>query len=179
MSAAASDFTANVPRCIGAFRARRLNDIVGGGHGESLNSSFLLACPGCGGEQHTVRGYITEVERGGRMTRIFVNALRLACDGCTFTAKFFDSDTDGYDPEACSTSSSIREEGEEGLAVCSCGHTHFAAVTCHFAFPDDLTDMEEVQHGTLKAENLFTWFKVGGRCAACGETAMIADFECA
>jgi len=171
----------SVPRCIAALRSRRLQEasLGAGGHGEPLNTYFVLACAICGCEENSVRGFKTATDWGGKQIEILVSPLTLVCGACGHAALFFDSETDGYDPEACGTNMNIRGEGEEGLAACGCGHTRFADVTCHFAYPDDLPEMEEVQSGELKAENLFTWFKVHGRCVSCSEANTIADFECA
>jgi hypothetical protein len=179
MSAPVTQFVEKVPRCIAAFDVSpsKNSNSNRGGHGEPLNSAFVLACPKCGGQEHAVNGYRATSEWDS--SEVFISPLTLVCSACGFAAAFFDTATDGYDPEACNVSTLMRAEGVEGPATCACGGTRFAAVTCRFSYPDDLGELQEVQEGELAAENLFTWFSVEGRCLSCNKPMTIADFECA
>ena len=177
----AAYFGGHAPRCLDPFRtigterpAIRLD-----GHGEPLNSFFLLGCSHCGGSAFSARGRVFLDDSSNPPKELFDNPVSLICSGCGRSDQLFDSMNDGYDPEACDFhyDKGVRKECE---FLCPCGNgADFSRLLVRFEYPGDLFEMTEVESGKLRAENLFSWFTLVANCPGCGQVVQIEDCECA
>ena len=181
MDDALAYFRSNIPRCLERFRTgiTGVPETAGGGHGEPYNTHFGIICPDCGAKIHSVIGHKSTIEEFGESLTIYTNPLSLRCLQCGYAAVAFDSTQHGYDAEACDFRWQNDDPGPMEDAACSCAATAFEPVICQFSYTDDLFEMDEVIAGGLKAENLFTWFKIIGKCKSCGKVQLIAEHECA
>jgi hypothetical protein len=166
------------PRCVAGFTARPavLPRVVFDGHGEDLNTVFLLACT-CGHEHHYVLGHYWRNPEFNNVL-VFLSPLALRCASCGKVTELIDTDRHGYDAEIGAIVATKRGEGERAECQCeACGPQAFQ-VCVRFEYSDYLFDRDFAE-SRGKEQELFSWFSVVGKCPGCSRLLSITDFECA
>ena len=170
-------FWANPPRCLAGFivEPAELTEIVFDGHGEPLNPVFRVRCQ-CGESTLFVLGHYCRNPDFNNI-EVFLSPIVLRCKSCDRTAELIDTDVHGYDGEQ-GASCTMRGTGEPRDFVCpTCGPQPFK-LFARFEYSDDVFD-DEWEYCRGRESDFFTWFRLRGICARCGQLREIADFECA
>lgn len=98
------------------------------------------------------------------------------CTCCGLQRTVFDPLKHGYDGEVGNNHGmELRPSSPSRCPRCKLGPLHLAA---GFQYCGE-TDILEEEKLDIKPEDLFGWFALGGRCASCGESNILADQECA
>jgi hypothetical protein len=174
-------FNAHAPRCISELHSKATHRPPApfDGHGEPLNSYFDLACPKCAAAGFIASGRYCFIDTGQGVREFFCEPITLTCAGCGRSSPIFDPKTDGYDAEACDFGG-VPTEGRSSDFVCSCGSKGgMSQVVARFEYPGDLFEMDIVEDGSRRAENLFSWFSLVGVCKQCEHWVEIFEHECA
>lgn len=173
-----------VPRCLRSFDARpaidpgvELDAVI-----DAWENRFLALACRCGGEALTVLAIVqphwylkAPVARG---------PLSIGCSKCRRDKAAFDPAAHGFDAELGHFPDRRKYvEAPVRYACPGCGKTEFALVA-RFQYPDSVLapprDGAPVP-GTgrrARAEDLFSYFTLLGRCRGCGAWATIASVEC-
>lgn len=143
---------------------------------EHINPVFSLFCR-CGGSRHYVYCY-RWVNPDFNNEVVTLSPLDLECIACGVTTPLLDTDIHGYDSELGHDSASVRAKGERVVFEClTCGRQPLEAFV-RLEYPDDLFDGDFPEFES-RAQDLFTWFSLVGRCSQCLKLLAVADFECA
>jgi hypothetical protein len=192
----ASYFRSRPPRCLAGFTARpaELLGVEFDGHvsmsqfkfdapggvtihaPEHTNPLFALSCR-CGGIRHYVHCH-RWANPDFRNQVVTLSPLDLECAACGTITPLLDTDAHGYDAELGHGTATARAQGERVVFECvSCGRQPIEAFV-RFEYPDYLFDGDFPEFAG-RAQELFTWFNLVGRCSGCSQVLPIADFECA
>lgn len=144
---------------------------------------WSLACS-CGSTKGSVLGYpLHSCNPGYVGPPSYVGPLAFACAACGKATELLDTRLHGYNAEigkleGGSGDSNYFGTGQRDRVPCpSCRQTEFS-MDVYVSHPDfDLIEDEPVLGP--RAQEFFQWFDCQGKCAACGATCSLADFEVA
>jgi hypothetical protein len=160
------------PTCI-ANAAPRLDpgeDVPDGGQ---FGTHFWLGCP-CGSRETAVLCHPTRV--GSDVLNLA--PLAVQCAACDRDIEIFDPARHGYGGEVCGDTAGRRGSGDRRRFRCSaCGHATGEPVAS-FAFNDPEGFVTLPPELAGREQDTFDWFTLELRCAACGETDYVVDYEC-
>ena len=171
------------PRCLEGFKVLPAED-----PGVELDTLveewperfFAVACR-CGGDTFTVLGHVYREKLLGiaRLT----DAATLICGGCGRRAVAFDPALHGFDVELDHFPAPGPTVGDLQDCACpACARTSFTLVA-RFQYPAEVAE-HRLPPGAPggsqpRAEDLFSYFSLLGRCAGCEEWTTLQSVECA
>jgi hypothetical protein len=172
-------FATHPPRCLHEFDVAPV-ELVGAvfdGHGEALNPVFQVRCK-CGCDKGIIKGYFWVNPDNANEQVLLISPISVTCGKCGTTQELIDTGKHGYDVELGSFSCTVRGEGTHGSYQCVKCSAENMETFVRFEYSEDLFD-DDFAEARGREQDLFSWFSLHGRCAQCGTTADITDFECA
>jgi hypothetical protein len=172
-------FASHPPRCLHGFDVVPV-ELVGAvfdGHGQALNPVFQVRCR-CGYDKGIIKGYFWVNPDNADERLLFISPISVTCGRCGTTEELIDTDKHGYDVELGHGSYTVGGEGRHGSYQCAECRAENMEIFVRFEYSEDLfgVDFEDIRG---REQDLFSWFSLHGRCAQCGATTDITDFECA
>jgi hypothetical protein len=108
---------------------------------------------------------------------IFIVPLAVTCAKCSVTTPIFDPRSDGYHGEIKSSAGMTGHGPADEFACGACEGRDFDPVVS-LQYSLDEADCEESEEIAARPQDFFTSFSLSARCANCGASKPVANYEC-
>lgn len=157
------------PRCVGTFRVHPVEAPSPSPYLHDELALFELGCP-CGESALEVHGF-PDGEGG-----LFC-PLSARCPSCSTVHGIFDVELHGYDAEFGHGCYSTRGTGNASRHACPCGSVVFRLCA---SFSYQIEPVEDLGDDAIsRIQDFFDVFGLESRCAGCGTSSFLSEYECA
>jgi Zn finger protein HypA/HybF involved in hydrogenase expression len=140
--------------------------------------SYRIACP-CGGESATIVSEYVVSELSSEIY-FWADPYVFGCAACGFSAIFFDSSKDGYDPVLNGVGTHKQRTTDELVRCPSCeSEKHRLLASYSYQFEDEEVEQWWSEEERAQMPDVFDAVGFELTCSQCGETQWLGEFECA